>query len=43
MIDVLILGAGMAGLSAAHGLKKTGLSFLILEARPRLGGRTLYR
>ncbi|MEZ4629707.1 MAG: FAD-dependent oxidoreductase [Deinococcales bacterium] len=40
MIDVLILGAGMAGLSAAHRLKKTGLSFLILEARPRLGGRT---
>ena len=38
--DVLILGAGMAGLSAAHALVDTDLDVLVLEARDRLGGRT---
>ena len=37
---VLIIGAGMAGLSAANHLIKNGFdSFKILEARNRVGGR----
>jgi monoamine oxidase len=38
-IDVAIIGAGAAGLGAAHALKGSGLSFIVLEARNRLGGR----
>lgn len=37
--DVLILGAGIAGLAAAHELVKKKLSVKILEARDRVGGR----
>jgi monoamine oxidase len=37
--DVLIIGAGVAGLSAAIHLANTGLSVEILEARERIGGR----
>ena len=36
---VIIIGAGAAGLSAARELKKQGISFLILEASNRVGGR----
>lgn len=37
---VIIIGAGMAGLSAANHLIKNGLTDLrILEARGRMGGR----
>jgi polyamine oxidase len=35
----LILGAGLAGLSAAAELKRRGADFLVLEARDRVGGR----
>src|SRR6202008_4387710 len=38
-IDVAIIGAGAAGLGAAHALKDSGLSVIVLEARERLGGR----
>ncbi len=39
--DVLVLGAGMAGLTAARTLAQQGLKVLILEAQPRIGGRIL--
>ena len=38
-IDVAIIGAGAAGLGAAHALKRSGLSTLVLVARDRVGGR----
>jgi len=38
--DVVIVGAGPAGLTAALELKKTGKTVAILEARDRVGGRT---
>jgi monoamine oxidase len=38
-IDVAVIGAGAAGLGAAHALKRSGLSVIVLEARDRAGGR----
>jgi len=37
--EVLIVGAGAAGLSAADELAKAGVAPIVLEARPRSGGR----
>lgn len=37
--DVLVLGAGIAGLAAACTLTDKGLSVIVLEARNRVGGR----
>jgi monoamine oxidase len=37
--DILIIGAGAAGLMAAHELSKAGKRVIILEARNRTGGR----
>ncbi|WP_138444110.1 flavin monoamine oxidase family protein [Sinomonas susongensis] len=38
--DVLVIGAGFAGLIAARELSRKGLSVQILEARDRIAGRT---
>jgi monoamine oxidase len=37
--DVIVIGAGAAGLSAAAELADSGLSVILLEARDRIGGR----
>src|SRR5690348_13498636 len=39
MVDVLVIGAGAAGLAAADVLVRNGKSVLIVEARNRIGGR----
>src|SRR5262249_58546970 len=39
MLDVVIIGAGAAGLAAAEVLSRAGLNLRVLEARPRIGGR----
>ena len=38
-VDVIVIGAGAAGLVAAAELAETGLSVIVLEARDRIGGR----
>jgi len=41
--DVAIVGAGSAGIAAARRLLASGLTVAILEARSRIGGRTVTR
>ena len=41
--DVLVIGAGAAGLAAAVELARRGRSVLVLEARDRIGGRVWTR
>ncbi|XP_054642787.1 amine oxidase [flavin-containing] isoform X2 [Dunckerocampus dactyliophorus] len=38
--DVIVVGGGISGLSAAKLLKENGLNPVVLEARDRVGGRT---
>ncbi len=40
-LDAVIVGGGLGGLKAARLLAAAGLEFVLLEARPRLGGRIL--
>ncbi len=37
--DVVVIGAGAAGIGAGRRLKRAGVSFIVLEARDRVGGR----
>uniref|UniRef100_UPI002A83053E FAD-dependent oxidoreductase n=1 Tax=Streptomyces sp. CRN 30 TaxID=3075613 RepID=UPI002A83053E len=37
--DVVVVGAGVAGLAAAHHLTRAGLTVTVLEAAPGAGGR----
>ena len=41
--DVVVIGAGFAGVAAARNLTETGRAVVVLEARDRIGGRTWYR
>lgn len=40
-VDVIVVGAGIAGLSAARSLTGAGANVVILEARDRVGGRIM--
>ena len=40
-VDVVVVGAGLSGLTAARQLRKNGLKVHILEARARTGGRMI--
>lgn len=41
--DVIVIGAGFAGITAARDLTESGRSVLVVEGRDRLGGRTWYK
>lgn len=39
--DVIVVGAGLAGLTAARDLRRAGYGVVVIEARDRVGGRVL--
>ncbi|TWG95374.1 monoamine oxidase [Nocardioides sp. J9] len=41
-VDVVVVGAGIAGLVAAERIARRGRSVLVVEARTRVGGRVLH-
>src|ERR1700681_356366 len=42
-VDVIVVGAGVAGLAAAGELARAGVGVTIIEARDRIGGRVFTR
>src|SRR5215211_935479 len=38
--DVIVIGAGMAGIAAARAVMEAGRTPVLIEARDRIGGRT---
>jgi monoamine oxidase len=40
-VDVVVVGAGFAGLTAARQVRRAGFDAIVLEARDRVGGRAL--
>jgi monoamine oxidase len=40
-IDVIVIGAGVSGLACATRLTEAGVRAMVVEARPRIGGRIL--
>ncbi len=41
MVDLIVVGAGLSGLALAKAAASHGADVLVLEARPRIGGRAL--
>ena len=41
MLDVVVVGAGLSGLQAALSFRQAGLTVKVIEARDRVGGKTL--
>jgi len=41
-VDVVVIGGGQSGLAAAYYLRRTGLSFVVLDAQDRPGGAWLH-